>query len=161
MQSNILELEEWKRLWEDMQKTAEKIPDLKQQMLEELGGKFQTEVRRQIAISGLNDAKGRVQTWQNFHVGSGRGYVAVRADSVEVMSGGGNKKPLNAGALTNYLTSGHKTRTPSGKSKRYVPRVSKNKVPGFGFYKRASEQAEKLALEEAQEFLDTLKEELG
>ncbi len=86
--------------------------------------------------------------------------MAVRPESVLVQSGGGNKTPLNAGALTNYLTSGHKVRGPSGRWKRYVSRADKTRVKGFCFYKTAGDRAKKIAIQAAEEFLNSLAVEL-
>lgn len=160
MQEYFLDTSEWTAFWKRWDGVVKQIPGLKEAMLEKAGAEVRDEVRRAIAQSGLNDRRGRVQLWQNRHVGSRLGYVAVRPDSVEVMSGGGNLNPLNAGALTNYLTSGHKVRGPSGREKRYRPRAKTTRVPGFGFYKDTTRDAEKAALRAAEGFLKRLEVEL-
>lgn len=160
MQEFMIETFGWYRFWQEWSETVKQIPGMKEAMLERAGNAVRGEVQRAIDRSGMNDRTGRVKLWQNRHIGDKLGYVAVRADSVEVMSGGGNKKPLNAGALTNYLTSGHKVRGPSGRNKRYRPRANMARVPGFSFYKTASSGAEKIALEEARKFLEQLEVEL-
>lgn len=160
MQETEFDLHEWKDFLERLDKSIKQVPNLKKNMLEQVGSELEDAVRRQIEASGLNDRRGRVRSWQNSHIGSGLGYVAIRSDSVEVQSGGGNRQRLNAGALTNFLTSGHKVRGPSGRSKRYVPRARMARVPGFGFYKNTSSEAEKIALYAANEFLEKIKESL-
>ena len=160
MQETAFFMHEWNTFVKRLDQMVKQVPDLKQNMLEQVGNELEDAVRRQIAASGLNDQQGRVRRWQNRHVGSLLGYVAIRPDSVEVQSGGGNLRPLNAGALTNFLTSGHKVRSPSGRSKRYVPRAKRASVPGFGFYKSAASEADKSALHAANEFLEKVKESL-
>ncbi|MDY3906601.1 MAG: hypothetical protein SOZ47_07345 [Lawsonibacter sp.] len=160
MQEFLVDTSEWYSFWRDWEQKIKQIPGMKEAMLERAGSAVRLDVQRAIDRSGVNDRTGRVKLWQNRHIGDKLGYVAVRADSVEVMSGGGNRKPLNAGALTNYLTSGHKVRGPSGRNKRYRPRATMTRVPGFSFYKTASYGAEKIALEAAKQFLDQLEVEL-
>lgn len=161
MQEFIVDTGAWRSFWEKWRDTVNAIPGMKEVMLERAGREVRDEVRRAINASGLNDRRyGRVKQWQGPHMGSGRGYVAVRPDSVLVMSGGGTRTPLNAGALTNYLTFGHKVRGPSGRWKRYVNRAEKTRVKGFRFYKTAGNQAEKIAIQAAEEFLNSLAVEL-
>ena len=49
-----------------------------------------------------------------------------------------------------------KVRGPSGRAKRYVPNARMIRVPKFGFYKNAATNAEKIALEAAEDFLKRL-----
>lgn len=156
MQEYFIDTGEWKAFWERWHDTIEKLPGLKEAMLEKIGGRVQGEVREAVDRSGLNDSRGRVKCWQNPHVGSGHGYVAVRADSVEVAAGYGDRQRLNAGALTNFLSSGHKARGPSGRSKRYQPRARMTRVKGYDFYAKARAEAEKIAVQEAEAFLERL-----
>lgn len=160
MQAFSVDTASWAAFWRRWDEGVKQIPGLKEAMLEKAGTEVREEVRRAIARSGLNDRRGRVQLWQNRHIGSKLSYVAVRSNSVEVMSGGGNRRAVNAGALTNYLTSGHKVRGPSGRAKRYTPRARMVRVSGFGFYKEAAQGAEKAAVQAAEEFLKRLEVEL-
>lgn len=161
MQEFIVDTGAWRSFWAGWRGTVNAIPGMKETLLERVGREIRDEVRRAIDASGLDDRRyGRVKLWQGPHVGSGLGYVAVRPDSIMVQSGGGNKALLNAGALTNYLTSGHKVRGPSGQRKRYRSRATKTRVAGFRFYKTAAVQAEKAALQAAEEFLENLVVEL-
>lgn len=158
MQAFTIDTSAWTEFWARWEDAIRQIPGLKEQILEKAGEDIRDAVRQSIDRSGLNDQRGRVKTWQNPHIGSGKGYVAVRSDSVEVESGGGGKGKLNAGALTNYLTSGHKVRGPSGRAKRYVPRARMTKVPGLGFYKNAAGDADQIAVQAAEEFLEQISE---
>lgn len=160
MQESFVDMAEWTAFWKNWDETLKKLPDMKAEMLRRVGEDVQNEVRRMILISGVNDSHGRVRSWQNPHVGSGLGYVAVRSDSVEVQSGGGGRKPINAGAITNFLTSGHRVRTPSGRAKRYVPRARMARVPGARFYKTAGASTVKIALEAAEAYLQEIEKEL-
>lgn len=160
MQESFVDMAEWTAFWKNWDATIKKMPDMKAEMLRKVGEDIQNEVRRTILSSGVNDAHGRVRSWQNPHVGSGLGYVAVRSDSVEVQSGGGGRKSINAGAITNFLTSGHRVRPPSGRAKRYVPRTRMARVPGARFYKTAEASTVKIALEAAEAYLREIDEEL-
>lgn len=158
MQEFTMDTSAWREFWAKWEDAIKQIPGLKERILEKAGEDVRDAVRQGINQSESNDQRGRVKTWQNPHVGSGKGYVAVRPDSVEVESGGGSKEKLNAGALTNFLTSGHKVRGPSGRAKRYVPRARMTKVPGLGFYKNAARDAEQIAAQAAEEFLEQISE---
>lgn len=156
MQEFTVDTAGWNAFWDRWKNTINKIPGLKEAMLEKLGGRVQGEVRQAVDRSGLHDSRGRVKRWQNPHVGSGRGYVAVRADSVEVAAGYRDRQRLNAGALTNFLSSGHKVRGPSGRAKRYQPRARMTRVRGLDFYSKAKAESEKIAVQEAEDFLRRL-----
>lgn len=156
MQEFTIDTGGWKAFWDRWQETINQLPGLKEVMLERLGGRVQGEVRQAVDRSGLHDSRGRVKRWQNPHVGSGRGYVAVRADSVEVAAGYRDRQRLNAGALTNFLSSGHKVRGPSGRAERYQPRARRNRVKGLDFYGKAQAEAEKIAVQEAEDSLRRL-----
>lgn len=158
MQEFMIDTGDWKAFWNRWRDTIDRLPGLKEAMLEKLGGRVQGEVRGAVDRSGLNDSRGRVKRWQNPHVGSGLGYVAVRADSVEVAAGYRDRQRLNAGALTNFLTSGHKVRGPSGRAERYQPRARRSRVKGLDFYGKAQAEAEKIAVQEAEGFLRRLTE---
>lgn len=146
----------WDAFWVQWSKAMGQIPGLKAAVLEEAGDAARDAVRDAVDASGLNDRRGRVKLWQNRHVGSKGGYVAVRPDSVEVTAGPRDRQVLNAGALTNYLTSGHQTRKPTGRNKRYVPQARMTKTRGYSFYKTAAVQAKRIALEAARDYLDRI-----
>lgn len=156
MQDFTVDTKEWTAFWERWRDTVDQIPGLKEAMLEKIGGQVREAVRSSIDRSGLSDPRGRVRSWQNPHIGSGRGYVAVRADSVEVAAGYRDRQRLNAGALTNYLASCHRVRGPSGRAKRYQPRARMTRVRGLDFYGKAKAEAEKIAVQEAEDFLQRL-----
>ena len=160
MQERFIDTSDWTAFWDRWKDTIAKIPGKKEEMLNRIGEAVQEAIRRAIDETGVNDAHGRVKSWQNPHLGSGRGYVAVRSDSAEVRSAGGAGKPVNAGALTNYLESGHKVRLPSGRAERYVPRLRVDSVPGAHFYRAASISARRIARDAAEALLDEIGKEL-
>ena len=75
------------------------IPELQMAAHQRLGEVLQRTVRGNISTS-LNDSHGKIAGWQDVFVGSGGGYVAVRAATSPTGSNG-------AGAVTNYLENGH------------------------------------------------------
>lgn len=160
MQDFMLETTGWKRFWQKFDELAEKVQLTRAQLLERTGDRLTAEVRQAIRRSGLHDSRGRVQSWQNPNIGSHLGYVAIRPDSVEVSAGGNGRQRLNAGALTNYLTSGHDVRGPSGRNKRYKPQGRMARVEGLGFYEQVERQAERIALDEAERQLEKLAKEM-
>lgn len=156
MQEYWIDTGEWKAFWDRWRDTVDQLPGLKKAMLEKIGGRVQGEVWGDVDRSGLNDSRGRVKRWQNPHVGTRNGYVAVRPDSVETAAGYQDRQRLNAGALTNFLSSGHRVRGPSGRAKRYQPRARMTRVKGYDFYAKAQAEAEKIAVQEAEDFLRRL-----
>lgn len=146
----------WKEFWGRWQDTITKMPDLKQQMLQEIGDRVRSAVRHSVEPSGIHDPKGRIKYFQQQYIGSGKGYTAVRSESTKVPAGYKHTQVLNAGALTNFLASGHKVRPPSGRAKRYVPHARMTRVRGHDFYKMAQDEAEKIAVQEAEAFLRRL-----
>ena len=134
-------------------------PELRKQMHEEVALALQTEVRGQMAKTGIARRTGRLEGWQKNYVGTGGGYAAVRAIG---KADGGGTGPNSAGAITNYLESGHKVRPPSGKAKR--PRKSRRKkafVTGRYFYAAARGQAQQVALAAANRYAERIAERIG
>lgn len=175
MQEFMIDTGEWKAFWARWRDTIDGVPGLKEEVLDRVGARIRNEVHNAIEVSGINDSRGRVKRWQNPHVGSGKGYVAVRADSHKVtgtigtgykdmetvLRYRGRESPMNAGALTNFLTSGHRVRGPSGRSKRYQPRARMTRVRGLDFYGKAKAETEKIAVQEAESMLREIKEMVG
>ena len=105
-------------------------PDIKGNLLEQLAGKLLGDV--QGAIGG----SGQVQSWQDKHVGSGKGYVAARPKAKTFKSTPGGKQ-YAVGYVTNAIENGHRHRKPSGVRKDhyyYKPRIKTPAVPGKHFY---------------------------
>ncbi len=103
----------------------------------------------QVVTSGMDAAgmvrrTGKVAGWQEHHLGSGGGYAAVRPVAKTFHKG------YAVGYITNALESGHRVRYPSGYSKRYVPKVTRDKTRAFLFYKNSEREATRLAQEAAE-----------
>lgn len=97
---------------------------------------------------------GRIQGVQDAHLGSGRGYVAVRAMAGEFVDEPRNNR-YAAGYVTNSLENGHEIRTPSESSRRYVDRRKGAAVRGKHMYREAKEaDADRIAAEVAQKISD-------
>lgn len=153
MQEFYVALDGWNGFLSRWNAALQAIPGLKEASLEKAGDRLREELRGAIDRSGLNDPKGRVKLWQNRHVGSGKGYVAVRSDSVLVTAGANGRQVLNTGALTNFLTNGHKVRTPSGRSKRYISKANVSRARAFGFYADTGQTAQRIAAQAGEEFV--------
>ena len=121
----------------------EEFPEARREMHERIAEKVKQNVRGNISSSGLG---GRIAGCQEGFVGSQGGYAAVRA-----ISGLGPRGRADSpGAITNYLENGHRIR-PLGKTK------SRAKVPyvnGYHFYAKSQEQAQAIAITEAEQMLD-------
>jgi hypothetical protein len=125
------------------------IPGTRRKLHEDIAVMVKKEVDLSIQASGINDSTGKIREWQHKYVGSGGGYAAVRA----IDRSTGNNSP---GAITNYLESGHKIRTPSGKAKRYKPRIKTPYVSGRHFYQKARVIAEAQAITLAEKYAEDL-----
>lgn len=105
-------------------------PDIKGDLLGKLADRILADVKWGIAGSG------QVQSWQDKHVGSGKGYVAARpkANTYKTTPGG---KQYAVGYVTNAIENGHRHRKPSSVRKDgyyYKPRWKVPAVSGKHFY---------------------------
>lgn len=144
-----IEMKGLEELSKDLDKLLKEIPEARRELHEELAQLIKTEVDIQIESSGLNDTRGKIRGWQKSYVGSGGGYAAVRATDKSA----GDNSP---GAITNYLESGHKIRTPSGRSKRYRPKIKTPFVEGRHFYQGAQRIVDAKAIAKAEQFAEKL-----
>ena len=153
MQSvDFLQLSDLDRTLSDL---LQEFPDKRRELHEELGELAKQEVDAAIA-SSVNDGSGKVRRWQVTHVGSGGGYAAVRPANARE---GGDTGSNSAGAITNYLDSGHKIRGSKG-GKAYRPRIKIPYVNGNHFYQTAKTSFEAKAIKKAEEFANRLAERL-
>lgn len=136
------------------------IPELRRAAHERLGQVVQRTVRGNISTS-LNDSHGKIAGWQDIFVGSGGGYVAVRAATSPV-------GPNGAGAVTNYLENGHvkrQRRTYVRKQTRNVKiiraQASNNWVEGRHFYQKSKSSLKREVQQEAENILNQLVSSLG
>lgn len=121
-----------------LQESPEVFRDARSRELEDIGQQLLPRV--QAGIGGT----GRIQGLQEVYMGSGRGYVAVRPKAKTFLTTPGGKR-YAAGAVTNAIESGHKSRLPSGKAKRYRPRINVARIAGKYMYQNTSPDAERLA----------------
>lgn len=118
--------------------TSRIFREVRSEQLPDAANRLQRIVEESYAASGIKTRTGKVLSWQQKHVS--KGYAAVRPKDRPT-------GPNGPGAITNYLESGHRTRRPSGKAKRYTPHINVGRVPAFRFYKSAQAGAERLAVE--------------
>ena len=138
---------------EELNSLLKEFPQARRELHEEMASLLKKEVDSQIEGSGLKDEQGKIKGWQVPKVGSGGGYAAI---SPERSSTGAN----SPGAITNYLEGGHKIRKPSGKAKRYRPRIKMPYVDGYHFYQKAQKSVEIKAIRLAEKFADDLAKRL-
>lgn len=114
------------KLLHSLEELLNRFPDKKQAVLNKLGDDLLRRVRGEIGGTG------KVAGWQVPHMGSGGGYVAVRAkeNTYQVTKSG---KRYAVGYITNAFEDGHKIRKHQG-GKGYRSRVNVAAVPGRWSY---------------------------
>lgn len=118
-----IDMRDLERLDQDLAQAMSQTPEIKREVLAELGQQMLAQVRSRIGGTG------KVQRWQHVHLGSGGGYVAVHP-AENTKDGYGRA----VGAVTNAVEPGHKIRPPGGKAQRYTPRIRKARVPARQMY---------------------------
>lgn len=129
-----LEITGLKELTAALDAAPDVIRQAKAEFFEEAGARLLTDV--QIRIGGP-----RVSAVQEYRVGSGKGYVAVRAMADTDLDG------YAAGYVTNALENGHAIRQPTGNVKRKRrSRAKVASVPGKHMYRDTREaEAQRVA----------------
>ena len=123
MQSFRIDIQDIHRLNTEVEAALRRSPEIKEEVLTNLGEKLVSQVRTKIG------GHGKVQRWQHTHLGTFKGYVSVHAaERTEDEYG------RAVGAVTNAIESGHKIPAIRGKNKRYVPRIKVYRVPGKKMY---------------------------
>lgn len=129
------ELEAFSRDLEDL---LPKLRQARRAALEDAGDQMLAAVRSRIGGSG------KVQRWQESHLGSGGGYVAVRARAKVY-----DENRCAVGYITNALESGH-WQTPG----QYVPalgrKLTRDRVPGKYMYAQSAPDLERIAQSAAE-----------
>ena len=127
-----------------------RFPDGKQKALESIGRDLLLNVRDEIGGSG------KVAGWQEPHMGSGGGYVAVRAKAKTYQTTK-NGKRYAVGYVTNSIEGGHRTGGqrpgPKADGYRYRPRYKKAAVPGRWFYDNVRRQMDGMSQDEMDELM--------
>ena len=133
-------LDKLTRALEDVGKDA---PQMQRRVHEQLGEELQRTVQTKV-YTVLTRRTGKVGRWQVKYIGSGGGYAAVRP--AEAPAG-----PNGAGAVTNYIVSGHVKRVSrfwSAKQTRRTrtlrAKASGNWVSGRDFYAASRAEAPRL-----------------
>lgn len=147
-----LDKSELVRLVEKLEKSPEVIKQAKRQVLEQAAPKLKQLVDAEIGGTG------KVRSWQEQYVGSKGGYAAVRPKAKTYTASTSKGKRYAVGAVTSAIESGHKFPSPSGKNKRYKPRIrsGQQNVTGKHFYESAQEKAQTVAAEAAEQVINTL-----
>lgn len=105
-----------------LENSGEQLHEIRRQALDEAGDKLLGAVRGKIGGTG------KVQSWQQKHLGSGGGYVAVRPAAKTY-----DRSGETVGYVTNAIEGGHKVRTGRGPS-----RAKMQRVPGKRMYGRTN-----------------------
>lgn len=156
-----LDLYELDRLMNEWNSILQTYPEAKGSIMERIGTCLLSEVRAQIAASGMKNGGGPLPGWQGYYVGSRHGYAAVRAVGSESGYHPGAESP---GAITNYAENGHRIRKPKQTRSvryRYRPRIKVPAVQGYHFYHNTKPRLESLANEEIRRFVSDLARRLG
>lgn len=125
-----------------LENLPEVIREARAEVMEEMGQELLGAVQQRIGGTG------RVADVQDYHVGSGKGYVAVRAKADTELDG------YAAGYITNALEVGHEIRRPEHSGARSRAKV--DRVAGKYMYRDTGRQeADRLAEAAAQRIEDT------
>ena len=127
-----------------------RFPEGKQKALESIGRDLLLNVRDEIG------GEGKVSGWQEAHMGSEGGYVAIRAKAKTYQTTkNGNRYAV--GYVTNAIEGGHRTGGqrpgPKADGYRYRPRYKKAAVPGKWFYAAVRKQMDGMTRDEVDELM--------
>ena len=138
-----LEIDGLKEVIQTLETTPEVIRQARAEFFDEAGEVLLEAVQRHIGGSG------RVAGVQESHVGSGKGYVAVRPMAKTNLVG------YAAGYITNALENGLAVRPASGKAKKKRrSRAKANRVQGKYMYRNTCQQEAKRAAEEGARIIE-------
>lgn len=115
------------------------------------------------AVDSQIGGAGKVRGWQDQFVGSKGGYAAVRPKAGIYTDPTKRGKRYAVGYVTNAINSGHRLPAPTGKNKRYSPRIKSGRmnVPGRQFYEAAEAQVSHVAQEAGEQIIRELTQYLG
>lgn len=162
MALETIDNESWDEFWRYWEDLIEEWPHAKAEALFAAGKAVLPLLQEQIS-QRVDDRRGRVRRWQEIRRGSRGGYVAVSPAADQVSVNKTKNRFVTSKDITRYLERGHGIRQPSGKSKRYVPKIQSGRVyvPGRMFYSWTKMDAEKAALEAAELALAQLDEDIN
>lgn len=112
-------MQELEILARQLESSCETLQEVRRAALDKAGDKLLRAVRSRIGGTG------KVQSWQEKHLGSGGGYTAVRP-AAKTYDRAGNA----VGYVTNAIEGGHRVRTGRGPSRARMQRV-----PGKWMYR--------------------------
>lgn len=112
-------MQELEILARQLESSCETLQEVRRAALDKAGGKLLRAVRSRIGGTG------KVQSWQEKHLGSGGGYTAVRP-AAKTYDRAGDA----VGYVTNAIEGGHRVRTGRGPSRARMQRV-----PGKWMYR--------------------------
>lgn len=171
MNKAAFDKKQWDTFWKVWERKLETLPGAKKAALLKSGLAVQALLNKQIdsRFSSAISRKGKrfapneqVKRWQELRLGSGGGFSALSPKNITVRTnkkGGGTH---TAAQITRYLERGYKTREPSGRWKRYRPRMGDRLdangkhylvgiVPGRMFYSWTKMDAARVAVKAARE----------
>lgn len=140
------------RLLASWDKLLREFPQMKQATLEKMGSELLRRVRSEIGGTG------KVAGWQAPHMGSGGGYVAVRAKANTYQTTKSGKR-YAVGYVTNAFEGGHKIRKHQG-GKGYRSRVNVAAVPGRWAYDAVRRQLAGMSQEDVDALMTLIKDGL-
>lgn len=154
--SQEVDFSEFRRVFENLEGVKDAIPEIKREFLARLGDEMLSTARGNIGGTG------KVQSWQEYYVGSGGGYTAVRAKAETYQYTKHayqctQRDEYAVGWITNSIENGHRIRPPSGQQKGlYRPRIHQPKVQGRYFYKNSQSAVDRLAENGAKELAEKI-----
>ena len=138
---------------EAFERALKKFPELRKAAIDRATTLAKARVRSEVS-SRVNDSHGKIAGWQTTREGSGGGYGVVEAQKGAT----GKDSP---GAITNYLESGHKIRSPkTSGAKSYRPRINVAAVSGRWFYRSAEADINRIAVQAADEVCSGIVKEI-
>lgn len=141
-------------------KITDEFPGRKKELFQKMAPALKKLLDQSILATDINDSHGHIRGYQQYYLGSGGGYAAVRAQKGKT----GRDSP---GAITNYLENGHKARTRGyGSTAKFRThgkggRALQARVRGRHFYYNSTQEVEALALKLGTEFMRELEKELN
>lgn len=149
-----------------LERVLTRAPELQREIHEKLGAQLLTAVRQRAPISLKGHrisateyhARGTLRNWQSKYIGSRGGYAAIRATDEPKGNNG-------AGAITNYVENGHRSRVGGMYASRRTKRrwrqrgAPRSFVNGRGFYHSTQADAERLLTRAAAQLANQIAEE--
>lgn len=143
-----LDTHEIERLAERLAKSPKILQSAKKKAFQEAAPKL-----AQGVVEHLGSSQ-KVSRWQESYVGSKGGYAAARPKArTYAEDNKGRKTRYRVGYVTGSVNSGHRFPSPSGRNKRYKPRIkiATQRVTGKFFYQAAQADLPNIARDAAEQ----------